>query len=108
MPPEAPDALATQARPSVPPVKSLQSKGNVTFNFYRFTESTVPVGKHIGQTKVRVILQRVQIEEVRYVHVLVAECIVWSIVGVVARRIIVDLNTLHLQEGRQGMGIIRK
>lgn len=96
MPPEAPDALATQARPSVPPVKSLQSKGKVTLNFYRFTESTVPVGKHIGQTKVRVILQRVQIEEVRYVHVLVAECIVWSIVGVVARRIIVDLNALNL------------
>lgn len=60
-----------------------------------------PVGKYIGQTKVRVILERVQIEEVRYVHVLVAECIVWSIVGVVARRIIVDFNALHLQIGRK-------
>lgn len=61
----------------------------------------LPVGKYIGQTKVRVILERVQIEEVRYVHVLIAECIVWSIVGVVARRIIVDLNALHLQDGRK-------
>lgn len=59
-----------------------------------------PVGKHIGQTKVRVILERVQIEEIRHVHVLVAECIVWSIVGVVACRIIVNLNALHLRGKR--------
>jgi hypothetical protein len=58
MPPDAPDADATQARPKVPPVKSLQGKSSIIINDYNSLKKNLPVGKNIGQAKDFMIAQR--------------------------------------------------
>ena len=37
-----------------------------------------------------------QIQEIGHIHVLIAECIVWSIVGGFTGRVIIDFDALHL------------
>lgn len=46
------------------------------------------------------ILQGVQVQEVRHVHVLITEGIVGAVVGTTAGRIIIDFDTLYLLNQR--------
>lgn len=57
----------------------------------------VAVREHIGQTKVLVVSERVNVEEVGHVNVLHAKRIRLARVRLAARRVIVDLDALHLQ-----------
>lgn len=96
IPPEAPDADATHAKPRVPPVKSLQVHNN--FIIAEQTRSTnSPISEHICQAEYFVISKRVKIQEIRHVDVLHAELIRLAAVMRAARLIIVNFDSLYFE-----------
>lgn len=59
--------------------------------------SPLPIGEHVGETKVLVVALRVQVEKVGHVDVGQAELVLLAGVVGLARLVVVDFDALHLE-----------